>query len=57
MQFDHIDMRMGSIGDKYVFMIRDDHSGCTWFYPTTGTDAEPAALALLDLCAAFGLPN
>lgn len=57
LQFDYIEMGLGSTGDKYILMLRDDHSGYTWFYPTDTTSAETAAHALLDWCAAFGAPK
>lgn len=57
LQFDYIEMGLGSTGDKYILMLRDDHSGYSWFYPSETTSAETAAHALLDWCAAFGAPN
>lgn len=38
-------------------MVRDDHYGDMWLYPTSGADAKQAVLALLDWCAAFGIPK
>lgn len=38
-------------------MLKDDHSGYCWQYPTITTDAESAADALLDWSAAFGAPK
>lgn len=55
-QFDYIEMGTGRTGDKYILMVRDDHSGYCWFYPAVTTTAETAAHALLDWCAAFGAP-
>lgn len=37
-------------------MVRDDHSGNSWFYPSTSSTAEKAANTILDWCAAFGIP-
>ena len=55
-QFDYIHMAQCATGDKYILMIRDDHSGYTWFYPSPTTSAEQASHALIDWCAAFGAP-
>lgn len=55
-QFDYIELGKSTTGDKYVFMIRDDHSGYAWFYPTVNQEAEQAAVALIDWSAAFGSP-
>lgn len=57
LQFDYIDMGKSTTGDKYILMLRDDHSGYAWFYPTVSTSAEQAASAIVDWCAAFGPPN
>lgn len=35
-------------------MLRCDHRGYAWLYPTTTTGADQAANALVDWCAAFG---
>lgn len=50
-------METAATGEKYVFMIWDNHSDYLRFYPTSGTDAEQAALALLDWCEAFRVPD
>lgn len=47
-QYDHIQMRVECTGDRYTFMVLEDHSGYSWFYSTTGMDTEQAALDLLD---------
>lgn len=56
-QFDRLNMRLGSNGDKCILMIRDVHSGYSWLYPQYGTDAQNTALALRDRLAAFGVPK
>lgn len=38
-------------------MLRDDHSDYKWFFNFPNTDAENAAHAIIDWCAAFGVPN
>ena len=38
-------------------MLRDDHSDYKWFFPFSDTLAENAAIAIIDWCAAFGVPN
>lgn len=45
-RFDFIDPGLSRSGEKYALMIRDDHSGYSWLYPTLTTDAEPTANAL-----------
>lgn len=37
-------------------MLRDDHIGYCWFYPSPTTNAETAADSLVDWSAAFGVP-
>lgn len=37
-------------------MMCDNHSGCAWLYPTPSENAEEAANALIDGCAASGPP-
>lgn len=48
---------MSRTGDKYILMLRDDHSSYCWLYPTNTTDASTVEDALLDWSAAFGAPN
>ena len=57
LQFDYIEIAPGSNGEKYVLMLRDDHSNYAWFFPTADTSAEQAATAIIDWCAAFGVPK
>lgn len=46
--FDYIELGQSSTDEKYVLMVHDDHSCYSWFYPTSSTDSETAANALLD---------
>lgn len=57
LQFDYIEIAHGRSGEKYVLMLRDDHSNYAWFYATCDTAAEQAASAIIDWCAAFGTPK
>lgn len=56
-QFDYIELGKSCTDEKYVLMLRDDHSGYCWLYPSTDQTAESTANALLDWCAAFGAPS
>lgn len=40
---------------RYVLILKDDFSGYTWLVPTSETDAETAANALLQWFASFGI--
>lgn len=53
-QFDYIELGKSTTGEKHVLMLRDDHSGYCWFYPSVDQTAQSTANALLDWCAAFG---
>ena len=57
LQFDYIELGKSTMGDQYVLILRDDHSGYAWFYPTVSTSAEKAASALIAWCAACGPPT
>lgn len=57
LQFDYLDLGRSPTGDRYVLVMRDDHSGYAWLYPTASTNAEEAVQAITDCCAAFGLPS
>lgn len=52
-QFDYQEMGPINMRDKYIVMIRDDHSEYSWFYPSPSTAAEHAAHAPVDWCSAF----
>ena len=57
LQFDYIELGPSTEGSKYVLMLRDDHSDYKWFFAFPDTSAENAAHAIIDWCAAFGVPN
>ena len=57
LQFDYIELGMGANGDKYVLMLRDDHSDYKWFFAFPDTSAENAATSIIDWSAAFGVPE
>lgn len=57
LQFDYIEVAPSTTGDKYVLMLRDDHSDYKWFFAFADTSAENAAHAIVDWCAAFGVPK
>lgn len=56
LQFDYLELGAGSTGQKYVLLLRDDHSGYCWLFPFGNTNAENAAHAIVDWCASFGVP-
>lgn len=57
LQFDYITLTPAASGELYVLMLRDDHSNYCWFFPFPDTSAENAARAIIDWCAAFGVPH
>lgn len=57
LQFDYIEMCSTPTGEKYILMLRDDHSGYSWLYPAENTSADTAANAIIDWSAAFGIPE
>jgi len=57
LQFDYIELGPSTNGEKYVLMLRDDHSDYKWFFAFADTSAENAAQAIIDWSAAFGVPN
>ena len=56
-QFDDIELGPSTDGCKYVLMLRDDRSDYKWFFAFSDTSAENAAHAIIDWCAAFGVPK
>ena len=56
-QFDYIEIAPASNGDKYILMLRDDHSDYKWLFAYPSTAAANAAASLVDWCAAFGVPK
>ena len=57
LQFAYIELGPSTDGCKYVLMLRDDHSDYKWFFAFSDTSAENAAHAIIDWCAAFGVPK
>jgi transposase InsO family protein len=57
LQFDYIELAPSNLGDKYVLMLRDDHSDYNWSFSFPDTSAENAARAIIDWAAAFGAPK
>lgn len=45
------------MGEKYVLMLRDDHSSYSWLFAFADTLAENAERAVIDWCAALGVPR
>ena len=56
-QFDYVDLGPSRNGDKYVLMMRDDHSDYKWFFCFPNTDAANAATAIIEWCSTFKVPN
>lgn len=57
LQFDYIEVAPSASAEKYVLMLRDDHSDYKWFFAFPDTSAENAARAIIDWAAAFGAPK
>lgn len=57
LQFNLIEMCTSPSGERYILMLRDDHSGYSWLYPAESTSADTAAQAIIDWTAAFGIPH
>lgn len=55
LQFDYIKVGPSTDGDKYVPLLRDDHSGYSWLFLFSETTALNAAQAIIDWCTAFGI--
>lgn len=56
LQFDYTDLGPSHSSDKYVLMMRDDHSDYKWIF-CCSTDAENAATAIIEWCSTFGVLN
>lgn len=54
-KYDYIEIAPGPNAQKYVPMLRDDHSYYTWFLPTGDTSAEQTEAAIIDWCTTFGV--
>lgn len=57
LQLDYIETAASSAGEKYVLMLRDDHSDYKWFFAFPNTAAQIDATAIIDWSAAFSVPN
>lgn len=57
LQFKYIELGARETGDKYISMLRNDHSSYSLMYPAVATSTETVGHALLDWCAAFGAPT
>lgn len=57
LQFNYLTLGKSVTGDRYVLMMRDDHSGYAWLHPTPSTNGEEAAQAIIDWCAELGPPS
>lgn len=56
-QFDYFDMGLATTGERYILMVRDNHSEYAWLYPSCDMTEETAAHSLLDWCTWFGAPT
>lgn len=56
-RFDCIEISLSTSGGKHVLMLRDDLSDYKRFYACHDLTAETAAKAIIDWCAAFGVPK
>lgn len=54
-QVDYIEITPSRTGEKYVLMLRDDHSDYKRFFAFANTAAGNAAQAFIDWWAAFGV--
>lgn len=57
LQLDFIEMCGNPSGEEYFFMLRDVHSGYSWFYLTETTSANTASNALMVWSAKFEVPE
>ena len=57
LQFDYIELGDSRTGEKYFLMLRDDHSDYKRFFAFTDMATENAVTAIVDWCAAFGVPK
>ena len=57
LQFDYLDLGPSQSGEKYFLMLKDDHSSYCRLFAFADTSADNAAQAIIDCCAAFGVPN
>lgn len=53
LQFDYIEIASSSSGEKFVLMLREDHSDYKWIFAFADTVAENAARSIIHWYAAF----
>ena len=51
---DFLYMASSQDGKRYVLIVRDDHSGFVWLWPTSGTIAEEAVDGVIHWIGSFG---
>lgn len=54
LKFDNCDLGKSTTGDRYILMIREDHSGYSFLYTTPSTDVQEVAYSIIVWCDAFG---
>lgn len=57
LQLDYIDLGNSRTGERYVLLLKDDHLDYKWLSAFANQWAENAIQAIIDWCAAFGVPN
>lgn len=57
LQFDSIEIAPSVTANKYVLILREEHSDCMWFLTCANALAENLARAIVDWCAAFLVLN
>lgn len=56
-QLDHIALGRGNTPENFILMLRNDHCGYSWFYPSPVVTSEISADTLSDCFAVFDLPK
>lgn len=57
LQFDYFEIGLSWTGEKYVLLLRDKHFDYKWMFAFSDTATANAAQAIINCCAAFGVPN
>lgn len=57
LQFDYLEISKAILREKYILMLRDDHSNYCRRFAFPDTSAENAARPIIDWSAAFGVPS
>lgn len=55
LQFGYIEISPSTSGEKYILIMREDHSDYMWFYACHYLTSETAPQAIIDWCAAFSV--